>query len=315
MPFILPDLVIESILRDGIREIKNSLGTQYDKIEDIFSSLRQPYLANDYGAREIDLIKNLIKQTIQITHGWPLTDFKEPRITILLANDTEQEAFAGEGDDVDELDEEIEPAVIVGPMDADSYNPATGEVDVTSSGEDLGNVKNTFLLRDGSGVEFPILGGITNETADKHFFIPKNQTVDLNDISIISPLNFERSIIKGVRTQELISIVISTEQALATKYLYTIIKYILLSKKMEIIRRGLELTTYSGNDFTNFERIPNHVFSRTISFRAGFVEHTWRDSTAQMIDNLGDSAIKVERDLYPREDEEELTIRTVVSED
>ena len=48
MPFILPDLVLESVIRDGLDNVRNDLTI----VDDIFVSMTQSHHAKKYGERE-----------------------------------------------------------------------------------------------------------------------------------------------------------------------------------------------------------------------------------------------------------------------
>ncbi len=311
MGFILPDLVLESIIRDGLQEIKNSIGTDNDKIEDIFSELKRPHLSKYFGQKEINEIKKLVNGTIYLSAApFQLNDIKTPNITIVLTSDTELEALDAFGDFKEELDTNIDPRVVVDTFDIDVYDDVTGLIICINDDPDLSGVRLNFKFIDGDGNSYNINSGISNDSGNKHFFIDPGLTINPVGCQIVSNLAISRTIQRAVRTNESLLIAIATEQPSATKYLYTIIKYIILSNKVPLIERGIELSTFNGSDFSRMNWMPDHVFTRFLTLSAKFIEHSWNDEEAPMLESV-DPSIKVQRDQFRREDEDELTVETV----
>lgn len=313
MPFIMPELVVESILRDGLRIIKDTIDTPDDLIEEIFGDLRSNHLNEYFGDSEINKIKRLIKEhTLYISQGYPLTDVKLPLININLQNTSEAEQYAAHDDFIGEEDTEIEDIIIVPEFTADNYNPVTGLIQCNFESPDLSQVQTGNIFKDGDGKEFSILGGIENTNDEKHFFISKGQTVNLVDAVITGGIKRERAVLSGVRTSENILLSISSEQALLTKYLATIVTFVILANKTEMIKRGLELSSFDISDFARADdRMPENIWTRFITLRIRFVEHSWSIEKAQLI-NLANASIKVKRDLYPRDNEANLTVKTIL---
>ena len=70
---------------------------------------------------------------------------------------------------------------------------------------------------------------------------------------------------------------VHTKEALTTKYLYTIVKYILLSRKRDLIDRCLINMSFSGSDFTrNLQYKGDIVFNRFLTI-SGRIEDNWTD--------------------------------------
>ena len=68
---------------------------------------------------------------------------------------------------------------------------------------------------------------------------------------------------------------VHSKEALFTKYMYAIIKYILLSRKPDLINRGLLNYTFQGSDFTrNLESGGDILFHRFLTV-SGKVEDSW----------------------------------------
>ena len=123
MSFILPELVIETIIRDGIKLIRDSIDTDDDQIEKVFESLKGVHLNTYYGQSEVDKIKQIIKNNIYIIQGYALGDVKSPYVAINLVTNAEnnQQALLDDFADIEET--VIEPSTIVTTFDCDTYLP------------------------------------------------------------------------------------------------------------------------------------------------------------------------------------------------
>ena len=74
-----------------------------------------------------------------------------------------------------------------------------------------------------------------------------------------------------------VSIGIHTKEALMTKYLYIILKYIVLSRRIELERRGFIASTFGGSDFNRDMAYKGDiVYSRFLTM-IGKTEDTWID--------------------------------------
>jgi len=313
MSFKLSELILEATLRDGLSMIKSSINTSTDKIEDIFGSLKDPWLATYFGQAEIDRIKDaILNKPISIVQGYPLTDLKEPTIAINLINNQELESYASFEDYQDTISTDITPQVIKANFTPLSYDLTSGMIDVTGVLSNLNGITLNSIFVDGNGDNYPITGGITDEVGDKHFLILSGfPSVNLTNCNVISNVSYTSAKSKATRESEDIQIKIITEDALLTKYLYTIIKYIILSYKKSLILRGVELSTYYGTDFDRGNYLPENLFTRDLNLKIKFIEQQW---TAEDLPVLGETygVIKVPRDLYKREDENTLTIQTTL---
>lgn len=286
MSFKLTELCVEMTLREGLQAMRNSIGTSSDQIDDIFSELTAPYLNKNYGESELEKIKHLVQAPIKITHGWSdQNDIKVPEITINLTSANETEAHAGIEDYAGHIDEVLESTVLVDLFDCDSYSDITGTIICTTSNPDLTTVRTGNILVDSDGNEFKILGGITNDTGDKHFAISTGQVVNLTGCKIRTAYSGTRTTVRGVRETESILIGIITENPLATKYLFHIVKYILLSRKNDLLARGLEISTYDASDFIKWGELPQ-AFIRSLTLRARFIENTWNADKVGILENI-----------------------------
>lgn len=316
MGFRLTELIIETVIRDGLESIFNSLGTVDDKIDEIFADLLEPHMAEYFGQKIINEIKDQIRnyKQINIVQTYPLQDTKVPMIGIFLQPNRENESLSAIDDFVEDRDVTVVPAIVVDTFTADSYNSTTGMVNVSVANINLDSVRAGHYLYDGDGNEFLIIGGIKNTTGLKHFFINTNETINLTDCVIRTSIRTSRKEIRGIRDSETIGIGILTQNQLMTKFLYTIIKYIILSNKINLINRGVELSTFDGSDLLRPDHSANQVFARFLNIQIKMVEHTWVASTPTILDGLNGSVVYVARDEFERDDEDDMTIQTIVDE-
>ncbi len=311
MPFVLSEFIVDGIIRQGIQEIRNSLDTADDKINDIFAQLKESFLAPYYGEKEINNIKAAVKKPINVTHGYALDNkMDHVLVAIALMAESELDNVAALEDFDSEEDVSIVPNVIVS-FNA-TYDAVKGTIDATAANPDLSSVTTNDIFVDGNGQQFPIVGGITNVAGDKHIVIPHGQTVNGTGCKITSSVTIARKERKSVRTTESLQLSIITPDANLTKYFYIIIKYILLSHRIEMINYGMDLVILDGSDFSRMQaELPENLFVRFLTVRSRLIEHSWfSDNSVEILGSVG-GAIKVLRDKYPREDEGDMTVRTI----
>jgi hypothetical protein len=311
------DLITESVIRDGIENLLNNLDEQ---LTDIFGEFLAAYLSTKYGQEEINRLKEYLKNTpISVVFAFADVDANMPCVSINLISDTEDTSKAGLSDFADELDEDIEPQLIVPSFAIDSYDALSGKITCTVANPNLAAVRVNNLFVDADGGEFKILGPIYNVTGNKSFYIAKSQTVNITSGHIQSIIDFSRTNIKYSPSNEQLLLGIHSENASLTKWLYHIIKYILLSRKADLMARGADLSTYSGSDFQmDLPLLPDRVRSRFLTVSA-LLEHSWRAEEVTLIDSVAQDAnskVRIERkaDEFPREDEDTLTVGTILEE-
>lgn len=294
--FILPQLIIESIIRDGIQNVRNDLTI----IDDVFAQLTRTYNNEKYGNAEIAKIKALIAKDLAVVFSYNQVDAKAPCFSIMVGEDPEHKPRAHLSDDYEPICEEIvdvdelEALIKVEDMIVTSYNPLTGKVLVDDS-TDLSSIYKGYLFVDAADVEFEILGGINDAVGDKSFFIEKDQTVDFSDVTLIkSSLNRKEFEVKGVTSEVKLVIGVHTRDALTTIYLYELLKYFVLSRKRDIIKRGLYTISYSGSDFNrDSQYLGDQVYTRFFTV-SGKADDTWRSDQVVLIDSIEVDAIAVE---------------------
>src|SRR5271165_3186823 len=119
MSFRLPDLIVESILRDGLNNARRDSSV----LMDVFGDLTLPFAQKKYGIPEIDKINKLIQnREVAIVHSFNLVPANLPCISIQLADDRESEPRAHLGNYVSSIQvpfttpEQLAGTVIVGPF-------------------------------------------------------------------------------------------------------------------------------------------------------------------------------------------------------
>lgn len=242
-----------------------------------------------YGRAEISKIKKFFEtKEVRVVHAFHQVMKTMPCISIQLFRDDEDGA-AVLGDEADQLIEvetdveDIAARTIVSAVTPTAYDSATGKVDVPDS-VNLTNVTANNLFVDSAGTQHSILGGIDNTTGSKKFFIAKDATVVLGAGFIRSSINFKQFEEKVIMDAEQLLLGIHTQEPLLTKYLYTTLKYILMSRKVDLIVRGLKRLTFSGSDFTRNLNYGEEVFSRYLTLR-GLTENRFKHQEVTPIES------------------------------
>lgn len=287
--FIIPELIVESLIRDGIENVR----AKPEIIDDLFSQLTRAYNSRKYGDAEIAKIKALVQKEIAVIYSYHLVDSKPISISIMVGSDTEDKSKARLGDYEESVSEQIANPVElqalhrVDNLNVTGFDPVTGKVSVTD-GMDLSVIYKGMLYVDSAEVEHVITGGINNTPGDKSFFINKQDEVDFSDTTgfIKSSLDYKEYEIRGVTADVNLVLGVHSKDALTTKYLYLLLKYWIITRKFDMIKRGLFLATFSGSDFNrDSEYTGDKVFTRFLTI-TGKVEDTWRSDQITLIDNV-----------------------------
>lgn len=297
MGIIMPDLIIETTIRDGLAYLQQNPTV----IDDIFSEFTKGYASRKYGQAEITKIKTMIQtKNIAVVHSFHEAAAKSPCYSIQLGSEAEAKERAHLSDfeadvmeditDQDQLDELTKVENLI----PTAYDPVSGKVSVDDS-VDMSNVHPAYLYVDGDGIEFEIRPGISNVTGNKFFFIQKNADVNIVDEGLIkSFLSYTQHEEKGDTSQVNILIGVHTKDALLTKYLYAIVKYIMKSRKQDLIKRCFVNSTFQGSDFTRDLRYEGDmVFTRFFTI-SGQVDDTWRSDDVDLIDFVEIDATPIE---------------------
>lgn len=287
MGFIIPDLVVESILRDGFKAIRNDLTI----IDDIFSEMKKTHLSSKYGEAEIAKIKDLfLNKEIALTFAFSEAAMRAPSISIQLLANTEDVSKASLDDFGDDeiFDDAIEEAdlIVADPVTPTAYDTLSGIVSVDDA-TNLGSVTKNQIFKDAAGTEHTIIGAVINETGSKAFVVAKGSDVDISDAGLIkSSIDWEQYELRRTSEREGLLLGMHTKDRLTCIYIYIVTKYILLSRKKELVERGFYLPTYSGSDFTrNLEYQGDRIYSRYLTINTE-VENTWSSDKVIPFENI-----------------------------
>ena len=310
MGFILSQLVVESILNDGLDDMRDKIGTTSDQISDVFSELAETHLSSKYGTAELTKIENLVKSPLKIIYGYSEVQTTVPCISLHLLSSKEDLSKEGLDNFAEDVETDITPTTIVSSFNADSYNSDTGIVSIPDS-VDLSSVFINLLLVDGDGDEFAITGGISDVTGSKTVGITPDSDLDnLTGCYIKSTIDFERYSYKFTYNNESILIGIHTKNALETIYLYTIVNYILMANKETLINRGFDLINYSGSDFDKDQQFaPEQMYTKYLTLNAT-THNTWKADQQTIVENIELDKVRTEIDEVAREDGDDYSLTT-----
>jgi len=289
MSFVLPDLVIESVIRDGLANINKNPTI----INNIFESLLANYNLRKYGEKELNRLREfVVKKQIKVVHSFGEIDTNVPCYSIQLGNDIEAKREARLGDfdgEVTELfaedSDEFQQTILVANQTPIKYEATSGKLSFDLS-VDLGQVtKNKkFVNADG---EFIIVGAVINNMTERAIFLEKNLTIDVaKPGSILSQLNFKQYEINGIHSDVSILVGVHSKDALTTKYMYILLKYFISSRKSDLAKWCFITSSFQGSDFTrNMEIRGDMVYTRFMTV-TGKVEDNWRGDEVELFDDL-----------------------------
>lgn len=317
MSFKLPDLIIESVIRDGLEAIRRDTSL----IEDVFgeiSSQLGSLMNSKYGDKEVSrIVEYFTEKEVHIVQAFTQVNTNMPAISIQLLDDTESIKYAYLDDFQADVTkpltdpDDLAGLVVISGVSLDAYDPNTGIIDIDDAA-DLSNVHVNHILEDVDGKEFKIVGGIVNDTGAKQVVIETGTAPNLVGPALIkSSINYEQFEKRGNHSDQRLLLGIHTEERLLTIYLYILVKYFLLSRKVDLVKRGFKLATYSGSDFTRNIEYVEPVFSRYLTV-SGLVADDWTSDKVIPID-LVDVKVLVDKDVAGEECFEDLTVS--VSED
>lgn len=278
----LTEFVLETVIRDGLGELKVNL----TRLDDIFSRFKEAQFNNQYGQSKIDQIKTYIQNNqIRIVQGLAMVPTTMPCISIQLIRADESEEMQNLGNDYLENDETKTPQVYVPVVDPGTYDTLTGKLTITNSA-DLSAVCAGMVFVDASDVKFPIKSPISNMSGSKYISIGSGQTPDLSPGGRIeSSIDFTRTDRRMIRLRETISLGCHAKDDLhLTKFIYYILVYILKSRQESLINRGIELDRGTGNVFDRADEFEGeNVFSRYLEVNC-LTEFIWNQSEVQVFD-------------------------------
>ena len=304
MSIVLPEIVLEGVLRESFKELRDDLS----KLDDWFATYTDFYLEDQYGQKSIDQIKTFVKDNaLPIMMSYEDLAEKIPCITLSILNfdEIQEEAFLGDYGFT--VDANSTPTTIISGITFDSY-------DVVSGWFTLPNTTNISMLTTGNlltgadGTTFPIVS-IIDESGRKMLNLGAGSLIPAQPCAVVANLNFDRSRYLTVPVTHRILLSVHTKDAWMTKNLHYILVFFLLSAKQKLTNRNLLLTSWTASDFSSdLIKLPELVYSRTIDVytRTYF---TWLDAKDTLSSDLGDK-IYVPKDIYPRPDGNEFTVDT-----
>ena len=280
MSFVLPELVVESVLREGLASM---LATP-SIIDDVLGSLTETYANTKYGATELQTIKDVLaKRKLSIVHSKMEAEAKENAISIQLSHEGEDtsksrlEDLDNELLDYDDDDSTVHARLKVANVLATAYDPISGILSIDDS-VDLSTATNGFYFVDDNDVEYQIVNGVSNETGAKVLCLEPNLSLTTPVTgTITSFINFTETEVRGITDKVVIILGVHSKRALLAKYLYVLVKFILSSRKMDLDSRRFMNTTYTGSDFNRDSGYTgDQMFSRYLTI-TGLVEQSWSD--------------------------------------
>jgi hypothetical protein len=289
MGFNIPELIVESIIRDGIQNVRNNPSI----IDDVFTQLTRAYNSAKYGATEIAKIKTMMTaKEFPVVYSYSDVEAHNFCFSIVVGNDDEDKRRAHLNDDYgSETDFLVDPAdiaalTVIPNIQPTAYDPISGKVSIPDS-VDLTNAFRGLVYVDDQGTEHTIVGGIDNTPGQRNFFVPKQDEVSILAPGYIkSPLDYTVSEIRGVTSDIQLVIGVHAKDALTVKWLYILLKYFVLSRKFDLISRGIYVASYHGSDFNrNQEYLGDRVFTRFWTL-TGKVDDTWRSDLVELIDRV-----------------------------
>ncbi len=279
----LTEMVIETVLRDGLGDLRANPG----KLDDLFSKFTEAQFLNQYGQTQINRLKTYIANNqIRLVHAWSMVPTSVPCFSIQLIRSDEVENLQQLGDE--ELDEEetITPAPVIENVTPGTYDTLTGKMTVISV-TDLSTVRPGMIFKDADDAEFTIVSA-SNLSGNKYLNIGRGQTPTLTgDGQITRPISITRMERGMIRLRETITIGCHAKDDIhITKYLYYILMYILKSRQDVMTNRGVELSRGTGGIQDRDDAFKGgHIFSRFMDVNC-MSEFTWDKDFASLIDSF-----------------------------
>lgn len=300
--FTLSDLIIESTIREGLQNIRNDL----EIVDEVFEQLKTLPISPKYGEDEIAKIKNFITTTpISIVHSFHIVESNIPCISIQLLSASEyvdRSVLDDFADDVtrDMTQDELDEQIITSPVLILDYDVNSGIVEIEDA-TDLSEVHINHLLEDSDGNTFRIEGGVDDTPGQKQIIIQKQAELNTTGPALIKTIFNKVQFEERTNTEkETLLIGIHTKESKLTKYLYTLLKYIIESRKLDLIRRNFKLATYEGSDFTRDMNYGSDVvFTRFLTV-SGEIRNNWNADKVTPID-LIDLDVRVKKDVATNE--------------
>lgn len=290
MSFILPELVVESVIRDGLANLR----ANPQIVDDVFGMfLRKPF-QRKYGQKELDKIKKMVvEKQIAVVFSYYEVDSQSPCFSIMVGTDDDDKRTASLGDfrrDVfeDKTDpDSLAKLILVDQTIVQSWDPQSGEL-VLSNDADLSQVTKNNLVVNENNVEYTVSAVVDTPTL-KAVYVKNGESdsFEINDVvTIKSSLDFNKYEVNGVNSDVKVVIGVHTKDALTTKYMYLLLKHLLLSRKKDLIKRCLIVSSFSGSDFgRDIQYAGDRVYTRFLTL-TGKVEDSWKQSEVTLIEDI-----------------------------
>ncbi len=287
----LTEFVIETVLRDGLNELR----LNPSRFDDLFSRFTMTYFNNQYGADKIAELKQYIQNNqVKIVHAMQVQPADMPCISIQMIASDEAENDQQFSNMLPEEVADKDPNVIVTDIAMVSYDVVTGKL-VVDSATDLGNICACMVFIDGAGNEFELGSGNSNLSGNKFINIgPGKEPVLTGTGSIVSGVDFSVMDRRMVRLRETINIGCHAHDKLhLAKFLYYIVYYIIKSRQLVMEQRGLMLDRGVASIFDregNFNG--EDIYTRYLQIHV-LTEFDWDQEEVNLLDCF-DVTIKAE---------------------
>lgn len=278
----LTEFVIESVIRDGLGELR----TTPAKLDDIFAKFLEAWGNTQYGQAKIDSIKTyLTNNQIRIVQAWSLVPTSMPCISIQLTRASEDEDIQNLGNEYLESEVSKVPTIYVPTVTPGTYDTLTGKLTIVNAA-DLSMVCPGMVFVDSNNVKFPIVSPISNMSGMKYISIGSGMEPTLTgDGRIESSIDFTRKDNRQIRIRETILLGCHANNDIhLVKFIYYMLVYILKSRQESLIQRGIELDRGVGNVFDREDEFKGeHVFSRFVEMHC-LTEYIWDQANVQVFD-------------------------------
>lgn len=290
MSFVLPELVVESVVRDGLANLR----ANPQIVEDVFSMfLLKPY-QRKYGQREIDKIKKMVtEKQVSVVHSYHEVDSNVPCFSIMIGSDDDDRRTASLGDFRKDVFEDITDPdalanlILVNETEVQSWDPQSGEL-VLALSTDLSKVTKNNKVVTSNNVEYTVTAVVDTPTQKSVYVLfGEEDSFEANDMVMIrSSLSFKKYEVNGVNSDVKLVLGVHTKDALTTKFLYILLKHILLSRKSDLIKRCFIASSYSGSDFgRDLQYAGDRVYTRFLTL-TGKVEDSWKQSEVTLVEDV-----------------------------
>lgn len=190
MGFIFGDLVLQTIIEEGLEDLRANLDL---RLNDFYDQLKSSFLNDRYGQAELDRMKIwFVNNKIDITQSWRMISERVPCINIQIVSSIEDEGKS-------------------------TLRDFAGDIDVISDGI------------------------VTSRSEKKE--IANKESIQIS-VHVNDP---------GGTT--------------ALRWLYAATLFFLISRKEDLLDRGIDISTFSASDFNRLnEFLPENIYSRYITF-------------------------------------------------